>query len=346
MPYLAEYIWTDGTEPTALVRSKTRVITTDAGLEPSAYPVWQFDGSSTNQAPGNNSDCLLQPARVIKDPVRKGDNVLVLCEVLNPDGSPHETNRRAKLRTLLEEGAKTADAWVAFEQEYTLFEGSRPLGFPAERRFPAAQGPYYCGVGADEVYGREIVEAHMAACLEAGISLCGVNAEVMPGQWEFQIGGPNVDPLTASDHLWFARWLLYRIGEDIDISATLDPKPVPGDWNGAGMHTNFSTAAMRADGGITHIQAACEAIGVHHAEHLARYGHGNEGRLTGLHETCSYREFRWGIADRTASIRIPRSVEVDKKGYLEDRRPAANADPYDVCDALLRSTLNLWPSDK
>lgn len=342
MAYQAEYIWTDGTEPTALVRSKTRVVHGKPSTDPEAFAIWQFDGSSTNQAPGGDSDLLLKPVRVVLDPVRKGDNVLVLCEVNNPDGTPHPTNRRANLRAALDAGATKADAWVAFEQEYTFFEGSRPLGFPAERRFPAPQGPYYCGVGADEVYGRDLVEAHTAACLAAGISICGVNAEVMPGQWEFQCGGPGVDPLTAADHLWLARWLLYRIGEDFDISATLDPKPVPGDWNGAGMHTNYSTAAMRREGGMAEIEAACEKLREHHERHFAVYGSGNESRLTGLHETCSYREFRWGVANRAASIRIPRQVALDGHGYLEDRRPAANADPYNVCEALLRSTLDLW----
>ncbi len=342
LSFFAEYIWTDGTEPTALIRSKTRVITEDVGLDVDAYPTWQFDGSSTNQAPGNNSDCLLKPVRAIFDPVRKGKNTLILCEVMAPDGAIHPTNRRARLREVLDKGAKGADAWVAFEQEYTFFSGSRPLGFPAERRFPAAQGPYYCGVGADEVSGRPIVESHSRACLEAGISLCGINAEVMPGQWEYQIGGPGIDPLLAADHLWLSRWLLYRIGEDFDVSATLDPKPIPGDWNGAGLHTNFSTAAMRAEGGMKVIEGACERLKEQHGKHLVVYGHGNEARLTGLHETCSYREFRWGVADRTASVRIPRAVANDGQGYLEDRRPAANADPYAVCEALLRSTLSMW----
>ncbi|MCB9744360.1 MAG: glutamine synthetase, partial [Alphaproteobacteria bacterium] len=238
--------------------------------------------------------------------------------------------------------AADADPWFAFEQEYTFFKGSRPLGFPAERRYPAPQGPYYCGVGADEVYGREVVEDHMAACLDAGIQLTGINAEVMPGQWEYQCGGPGVGPLEASDHLWLSRWLLYRVGEDHDISATLDPKPVPGDWNGAGMHTNFSTHLMRVDGGRAIIEEVCEKLGKTHSAHLDVYGHGNEARLTGAHETCSYKEFRFGVADRTGSIRIPRMVATDGKGYLEDRRPAANADPYEVCAALLKTTFDLW----
>jgi len=343
MALIAEYIWVDGTAPTALVRSKTKVI---PGSHPEVslelFPKWAFDGSSTNQAPGGDSDRILLPVCFVPDPIRGEDAWLVLCEVFEPDGSPHKSNKRALLRQVMDKGARETQPWIAFEQEYTFFEGSKPLGFPQERRFPAPQGPYYCGVGADEVYGREVVEEHLKVCLVAGIELTGINAEVMPGQWEFQCGGPGVDPLTASDHLWLARWLLYRVGEDYGISATLDPKPVPGDWNGAGMHTNYSTAAMRTDGGQAVIEKACMRLGERREEHLAVYGHGNEGRLTGAHETCSYRDFKYGIADRTASIRIPRMVAEEGRGYLEDRRPAANADPYEVCTVLLKTTLDLW----
>jgi glutamine synthetase len=343
MAILAEYIWVDGTQPTALVRSKTKVIHDKIdSVSLSSFPQWAFDGSSTNQAEGSNSDRLLEPVCFVPDPVRGEGSYLVLCEVYNPDGTPHPSNHRSRLRAAMAAGGESADAWVAFEQEYTFFLGSRPLGFGNDRRYPAPQGPYYCGVGADEVYGRPVVEKHLELCLQAGIVLTGINAEVMPGQWEFQCGGPGVDPMTASDHLWLARWLLYRVGEDFGISATLDPKPVPGDWNGAGMHTNFSTAAMRAPGGVKHITDACDRLGENIERHIAVYGAGNEFRLTGHHETCSIREFKYGVSDRTASIRIPLMVERDGRGYLEDRRPAANADPYQVCNALLRTTLGLW----
>ncbi|MCB9765264.1 MAG: glutamine synthetase beta-grasp domain-containing protein [Alphaproteobacteria bacterium] len=343
MPLIAEYIWIDGTEPTSIARSKTRVIPQVPSLiKLDAFPVWVFDGSSTNQAPGHSSDRILKPVAFVPDPVRGKSAYLVMCEVFNPDGTAHKSNKRANLRAVMAAGAAAHEPWVAFEQEYTFFVGSRPLGFPAERRYPAAQGPYYCGVGADEVYGREVVEDHLAACLDAGIQLTGINAEVMPGQWEYQCGGPGVSPLEASDHLWLSRWLLYRVGEDHDISATLDPKPVPGDWNGAGMHTNFSTPAMRSEGGRAVIKATCDKIGQRVSEHLDVYGAGNEARLTGHHETCSYKEFRWGVADRTASIRIPLLVNEEGRGYLEDRRPAANADPYAVCTALLKTTFDMW----
>jgi glutamine synthetase len=221
-----------------------------------------------------------------------------------------------------------------------LFQGTRPLGFP-ENGYPGPQGPYYCGVGADDIYGRPMVEAHLDACLKAGLSISGINAEVMPGQWEFQVG--PLSPLEVSDQLWIARWLLHRVGEDFGISATLDPKPARGDWNGAGAHTNFSTKAMRAkyDAVIT----AAEALGKDPASHIEGYGHGIEDRLTGAHETAHYSQFSYGVSDRGASVRIPWQVEKDGKGYIEDRRPNANMDPYVVtrlivdtcCSALVNA---------
>jgi len=342
MATLAEYIWIDGSIPTKKLRSKTKVLNDlEMGATLESFPQWTFDGSSTNQAEGNVSDCLLKPVSFYPDPIRGDGAYLVLCEVYTPENTPHPTNGRAMLREVLAKGAEETDSWFGFEQEYTLYEGSRPLGFPSERRFPAAQGPYYCGVGADEVYGRDLIEAHMEACLYAGLLITGVNAEVMPGQWEFQVGGPGGDGLKASDHLWIARWLLYRLGEEFGASATLDPKPVPGDWNGAGMHTNFSTKGMRAPGGIKDINTAIERIGQKIDEHLAAYGAGYEMRLTGHHETCRYDEFRAGVSDRTASIRIPANVAEDGCGYLEDRRPNANADPYEVACVMLKTVCNL-----
>ncbi|WP_119731703.1 glutamine synthetase [Thermomonospora amylolytica] len=324
MTYKAEYIWIDGTEPTAKLRSKTKILPDGAEL-----PTWGFDGSSTNQAPGENSDCVLKPVFSCPDPIRGGDDKLVLCEVFLPDGTPHPTNNRAKLRPIAERFADQ-DPWFGIEQEYTFFQAGRPLGFP-DTGFPAPQGPYYCGVGADEVFGREIVERHLDACLTAGLPISGINAEVMPGQWEFQVGPGG--PLEVADALWVARWLLYRIAEDFKVAATLDPKPVKGDWNGAGAHTNFSTKAMRE--AYEPIITACEALGEKVKEHIAAYGHGIEDRLTGLHETAPWNEFSYGVSNRGASIRIPWQVEVDRKGYLEDRRPNANCDPYEVTRVLV-----------
>ena len=220
------------------------------------------------------------------------------------------------------------EAIFGIEQEYTFFKGYRPLGFP-ERGFPAPQGGYYCGVGADEVFGRDDRrDSTWTPAWPPAWRSRGINAEVMPGQWEFQIG--PVGPLEAADHLWVARWLLYRIAEEFGVSATLDAKPVKGDWNGAGAHTNFSTKAMRE--GYDAIITACESLGAdgQALEHVTSYGYGIEDRLTGQHETAPWNEYSYGVSDRGASVRIPWQVEVDKKGYIEDRRPNANVDPYVV----------------
>jgi glutamine synthetase len=331
MPYKAEYIWIDGTEPTAKLRSKTKIVADSRDL-----PIWGFDGSSTDQAPGDRSDCVLQPVFSCPDPIRGGDNVLVLCEVLNTDMTPHASNTRAACAEVASK-FKDQEPIFGIEQEYTFFKGGRPYGFPSNG-FPAPQGGYYCGVGADEVYGREIVEAHLDACLTAGLHISGINAEVMPGQWEFQVG--PVAPPQVADELWVARWLLYRVAEDFDVAATLDPKPVPGDWNGAGAHTNFSTNAMRDS--YEAVMAAVKALEPKAEEHVAGYGADIQRRLTGLHETAPWNEFSFGVSDRGASVRIPWQVEVDKKGYIEDRRPNANCDPYvvtrlivDTCCAAL-----------
>jgi glutamine synthetase len=287
-------------------------------------PIWGFDGSSTNQAPGKASDCVLKPVFSCPDPLRGGDDILVMSEVLLTNMTPHPTNTRSLLVPVAEKYAKH-EPLFGIEQEYNLFKEGRPYGFPAGG-FPAPQGFYYCGVGADEVFGREVVEEHLDACLVAGLGLSGINAEVMPGQWEFQVG--PLSPLDVSDQMWMARWLLYRIAEDYGIAATIDPKPVKGDWNGAGAHTNFSTKSMRSS--YPPILAACEALGKKAAEHVEQYGHGIEDRLTGEHETAPWNEFSYGVSDRGASVRIPWQVEVDQKGYIEDRRPNANMDPYIV----------------
>ncbi|MBO0692815.1 MAG: glutamine synthetase beta-grasp domain-containing protein [Acidimicrobiaceae bacterium] len=321
MSIKAEYMWIDGTEPTQLLRSKTKIL-------PSAdteLPIWGFDGSSTNQAPGKASDCVLRPVFSCPDPIRGGDHLLVMAEVLNTDLTPHRSNTRA---ALVETAAKYADQEPIFgiEQEYTLFKGSRPLGFPDSGGYPGPQGPYYCGVGMDDIYGRPLVEEHLDACLRAGLSISGINAEVMPGQWEFQVG--PLPPLDVSDQLWVARWLLHRLGEDFGVSVTLDPKPVRGDWNGAGAHTNFSTKSMRET--YDDVIKAAEALGKRADEHVHNYGFGIENRLTGEHETAPWHTFTYGVSDRGASVRIPWQVEKEGKGYLEDRRPNANADPYVV----------------
>jgi glutamine synthetase len=326
MPYQAEYIWIDGTKPSPIMRNKTRIVAD--GKEPD---IWGFDGSSTNQAPGSNSDCVLRPVFTCPDPIRGGSNILVLCDVELTDFTPHPTNTRA---FCLEAAEKYADQSPMFgiEQEYTFMQNGRPLGWP-ENGFPAPQGPYYCGVGGEKMVGREIIERHTQACLDAGLAIEGTNAEVMMAQWEFQIG---VLPAPAiGDQLWMARWLLHRIAEDYDVVVSFDAKPMKGDWNGAGAHTNFSTKATMES--YDAIVTACEALGRKAREHVLAYGAGIEDRLTGAHETASWESFSWGASDRGASVRIPWAVEKAKKGWLEDRRPNANMDPYVVAGMIINT---------
>lgn len=328
----AEYIWMDGKRPTAKLRSKTKII--DGPVKKiSDIPLWSFDGSSTEQAEGHFSDCLLKPVYFLPDPIRGVPHILVMCEVLLADGKPHPTNTRAILKKVATKFAKE-EPWVGVEQEYTLYYNNHPVGWP-EHGFPHPQGRYYCGIGVDEVYGRPIVEEHLQACLDAGIKICGVNAEVMPSQWEFQIG--PLSPVEAADQLWLARWLLYRLGENHKVYARLDPKPMAGDWNGAGGHTNFSTKTMRQKGGLKVIETACQKLAKFHQQHISVYGADNEKRLTGIHETCGINKFSYGVSDRGASVRIPAATAQQKSGYLEDRRPAANLDPYQIFTALLET---------
>jgi len=318
-----DYLWLDGCNPTQ-IRYKTKVVK-EFGINEEA-PIWGFDGSSTEQADGSSSDCVLKPVRVYPNPLESNSSI-VLCEVYGVDGKPHESNTRHLLEKTIPEGI---DEWVGFEQEYTLFQNDRPMGWPAIGE-AEPQGDYYCGRNIGENISRE----HLNACIDAGISICGTNAEVMLGQWEYQIGAGG--SIHMSDDLWVARWLLERICEKYRVQVSLHPKPVEGDWNGAGCHTNFSTKNMREDNGYNFIIEACEKLGKNPQEHIDAYGIDNEMRLTGLHETCSITEFRYGVSDRGASIRIPWQVERDKKGYLEDRRPASNCDPYVVSQKLIQT---------
>jgi len=323
-----EYIWLDGYKPTQSLRGKTKIVN-DFGGTLEDCEVWSFDGSSTEQAEGGASDCLLKPVALFPDPAR-ANGWLVMTEVLNADGSIHESNGRATIDD------DDDDFWFGFEQEYFLWdpEHNLPLGFPPGG-YPSPQGPYYCSVGATNAYGRQIVEEHLDQCLEAGINVEGINGEVAAGQWEYQVFAKGAK--RAGDEVWIARYIAERNAEKYGLAINIHPKPLgPTDWNGSGMHANFSNSVLRTAGDQSVYDKVCQAFEPRIKEHIAVYGHDNDKRLTGLHETQSIDKFSYGISDRGASIRIPvATVESGWKGWLEDRRPASNADPYKVAAEII-----------
>ncbi|MDG2107960.1 MAG: glutamine synthetase beta-grasp domain-containing protein [Woeseiaceae bacterium] len=326
-----EYIWLDGYLPTQSLRSKTQ-IASDFGGTLEECPMWSFDGSSTQQADGSASDCLLKPVAIYPDPMRL-NAYLVMTEVLNADGTPHVSNGRSTIDD------DDEDFWFGFEQEYFLWDTllDLPPGFP-EKGFPRPQGPYYCSVGANNAFGRDCVEEHFDACLEAGINVEGINAEVAAGQWEFQVFAKGAK--RAGDETWIARYILERTAEKYGYAINWHPKPLgQTDWNGSGMHANFSNTVMRESGDEKVFHKICKEFGKNIERHISVYGADNDHRLTGLHETQSINEFSYGVSDRGASIRIPvGTVDDGWKGRLEDRRPASNADPYKVAAAVVKTT--------
>lgn len=340
-----EYIWLDGCEPVQGLRSKTKIVDSaildligkvdpvnGQSLLLEACPAWNFDGSSTEQAPGGSSDCLLKPVFVTRDSQRQ-NAFLVMCEVLNPDGSPHRSNARSTIED------DDNDYWFGFEQEYFLWnpKNDYPLGFTDDGLNMRPQGPYYCSVGAKNAFGRQIVEEHLDACLEAELNIEGINAEVAPGQWEFQVFAKGAKQ--AGDQMWLARYLLERTAEKHGVAINWHCKPLGSlDWNGSGMHANFSNSLLRTCGSKEVYDKVCEAFRPVIKEHIEVYGPDNQLRLTGKHETASINQFSYGVSDRGASIRIPvGTVKAGWKGWLEDRRPNSAADPYKVAARIVKT---------
>ena len=324
-----EYIWLDGYKPTQNMRSKTKVEENFSGKLKDC-PIWSFDGSSTLQAEGGSSDCLLKPVAIYTDPDRI-NGFIVMTEVLNADGSPHESNARATIDD------DDNDFWFGFEQEYFIMDCDTqlPLGFPIGG-YPGPQGMYYCSVGGRNTHGRDFVEEHSDQCIHAGLNFEGINQEVASGQWEFQLFAKGAKK--AGDEMWVARYLLDRLTEKYNYYIEYHPKPIKGDWNGSGMHANFSNTLLRTCGSKKTYDAVCESFRNVIKEHIEVYGQFNDQRLTGLHETASITDFSYGISDRGASIRIPIiTVEKGWKGWLEDRRPASNGDPYKIAGRIVKT---------
>ena len=325
-----EYVWLDGYKPEPNLRSKVKIVDYDSikgKRDQWDFPMWNFDGSSTNQADTGNSDRLLKPVRHYMTDLQ--NTIYVLCEVLNPEGKPHETNQRAKLEE------EEQDLWFGFEQEYFIREEINGNILGHKRNILKGQGEYYCGVGHN-VAGRSFVDEHLNMCLNYGIDITGTNAEVALGQWEYQVFSQG--KLKGGDDLWMTRYFLHKVAEKYGYHIELHPKPLThGEWNGSGLHTNFSTDMMRNEGNEKYFMALFNAFESRHDDHIKAYGSNNNLRLTGEYETQSIDKFSWGVSDRGASIRVPQDTAKEWKGYVEDRRPGSNADPYKIIREIVKS---------
>ena len=338
----AEYIWLGGNNE---FRSKSRILNDVLDVDYKdldIYPEWSYDGSSTNQASGCDSEIMLKPCSIFLDPFDNTSHthVLVLCDTYSPDGTPLANNHRHWANDIFKDKL-SEHPWYGIEQEFFITQqdstyssetSENPLGISGASN----QGQYYCSVGSNNAFGRNVARDAYNACVYAGIKVSGMNAEVAPGQWEIQVG--PCEGIESGDHLMVCRYILHRISEKYGVQVNFDPKLVKGDWNGSGCHVNYSTEKMRNDGGYAHIIDAIEKLGLRHEEHMEWYGEGNEDRMTGEHETASYNKFSYGVANRGASIRIPRQTHKDQKGYFEDRRPASNIDPYVVTAMIFKTT--------
>ena len=332
---IAEYIWLGGNGE---LRSKTKVLHDFRlqSLEAKYFPMWNYDGSSTEQAEGLNSELKLKPVAVYYNPFSNhhalANSFLVLCETLDKNDKPLPTNTRSSASDLFEtHKAKTEKPWFGIEQEYFI-KGNKST-FKG-----ITQGQYYCSVGSQNAYYREVAEEHMDLCLRAGLKVSGINAEVAPCQWEYQIG--PCEGIDAGDQIWISRWIMERLSEKHNVIISWEPKPIVG-INGSGCHTNYSTESRRKDGGLNFIYSAIEKLRLKHTEHMAVYGKDNDKRMSGEYETANFNYFSFNkdrSVDRGASIRVGYDTIKDGKGYFEDRRPASNMDPYLVTSKIFETT--------
>jgi glutamine synthetase len=313
---IVEYIWIGGKNE---IRSKTRIVSTVSELTKNDILEWNYDGSSTWQADSNgDTEILLKPCALFKNPLRTGNSYLILCDTYKFNGEPTENNHRCNAFKYFY--TSEYEPWFGIEQEYFI-EFNDVICNNQQNK----EGYHYCGL-TNNKNERNIVEKHLKICIDAGVKISGINAEVSNNQWEFQIG-PCVG-IDAGDHLIVARYLLDRIAEEFNAAIIYHPKPIS-DINGSGCHINFSTNNTRnAATGLNRIHKYIYKLSLVHSEHIQVYGADNHLRLTGNHETSSIDKFSWGIGTRNTSIRIPNSVVRDGYGYFEDRRPASNIDPY------------------
>ena len=333
--FFLEYIWTDANGE---VRSKTKCVNE---FDKNNLPIWNYDGSSTGQAPGNNSEILLNPRRIYNNPFHDNKNsFLILCDIYHSNFKPHITNNRYIANNIfIKNKSDIHKPLFGIEHEFFVFDlnTGKPLGFPVGNYLPNSQGPYYCGVGAGKAYGRDFLDNLLQLCFKAGVNVTGSNLEVCPGQMEIQICSNDIK---AGDDSLIFKYIAGRLGEKYKYVIDFRSKPIKGDWNGSGCHVNFSINEMMEDNSYTKILNIIEKLKILHKEHIKIYGNDNHERLTGKHETSSIDTFSYGVSNRGCSIRIPTETFKNKKGYLEDRRPSASADMYLVTSKIFNTIVN------
>ena len=345
IPVKFEYIWLGANND---LRSKVRVEwleNQDSPLfrgELNCIPIWNYDGSSTNQAIGSDSEVLIKPVRVYPNPLATSEakEYLVLCETILPDMNPHPTNTRHRANEIIERDFNNFKPMFGIEHEFFIMnkDTRRPLGFDGLISVPQPQGPYYCSVGSGNAFGRDFLNECLDLAIKAGVRVTGSNMEVCPGQVEIQVCNYGIK---AADDSTILKYILGRVSEKYGYIIDWSAKPVKGDWNGSGCHVNYSTQQMRNEGGWQHIMDSINRLGQRHQEHIEVYGSDNHERLTGLHETSSMDTFSYGVADRGCSIRIPRSTEQRHCGYIEDRRPSSSADMYLVTSKIHQTCVGI-----
>jgi glutamine synthetase len=353
MTIYATYIWTDSNNK---IRNKLKIIPIDMAIYHTYdikllrnYPEWNYDGSSTGQATGNNSEVLIRPVKVYRDTVNSymvfteysahNQQVIVLCETYNVDGTPHSTNKRYAADKLMKEYADKKPLF-GIEQEFFIFHKDIEHNVNLEYADKKPQGNYYCGVGGNNISSieRKCIEEIICCAMSAELSITGMNVEVAPSQWEIQVCAEGIQ---AADQIMLLRYIMSRIAEKYNLYINIEPKPLKGEWNGSGCHVNFSTLSMRKENGYINIQNAIDNLKEKHTYHISHYGIGNKERLSGKYETAGWENFTFGVADRGASIRIPSVTILNKCGYFEDRRPSSNMNPYVVCPLIFSTSCGL-----
>jgi glutamine synthetase len=331
---ILEYIWIDANSK---FRSKVKIVDTLPILE--ELEIWNFDGSSTGQATGKDSEIFIKPYKIFND-WNNPSYYYVFCECIYPNGLPHITNtRHIAVKYFQNPNVINLETMFGIEQEFFVFKNGTPLIWNDTKTEP--QGDYYCGNGAKSIKGREYLNEVVKVLNVWDINITGYNFEVAPGQMEIQICEKGID---ASDNLIAARFVLTRLAEERGWDIDIIPKPSflgTDDWNGSGCHVNFSTKDIRESlltnpySSLYSVAALITNMQTNHVNDIKFFGsENNKLRLGGKNETSSYDTFTYGIANRGSSIRIPRTFVKNLKGYIEDRRPGSDMDPYIVTQII------------